>query len=541
MAAAAAAAAAAAQGFPKKPHFVFPEQSSHIQQIPSKSHSNTLCKTSTIVVLLLAIPLFPSQAPDFITQSLFTEFWEIIHLLFIGIAISYGLFGRRTAQIPPDKIVDSCVDDDSSSYLSGISHLHSIFDDGYEITCGSDEKEDYGQFLGKGSARVEEISGGNGETVNQSWCSQYSKGKSLVVVSNGKYFLDGSSDFKPLNLPVRSLRSKPVDVDSSELRNRIEASSKTEASSNDDDDDDDDNDKVVRIRGVVPINLEKKFDEVAGRSSIPWRSRSWRMRNVGESSRPAHCRPHSVGEFEFENLKFSGSPELGSRKVERKRVFKHPHPKIAPLNVEASFDGPKKQLFSNDASSDTGRLGGLENSQKNLVHTSISEEELGKEKRGIECLDVDKKYSGLVKVSSRPKSVRTIKPNRYIKNQKEHSLSQIDGELERMCTNSETDSLESGEEAGNRPSNHQNEEFDRVFPVPKPKPTLSEFHKEEKHDLDAQNTEEDIQDKFDKSSVGDHVGANVDNDSELEGSEVDRKADEFIAKFRKQIRLQKTS
>lgn len=505
-------AAAAIQGFPEKP-----------QQIPSKSHSNTLCKTSIIVVLLLAIPLFPSQAPDFITQSLFTEFWEIIHLLVIGIAISYGLFGRRTAPITLDKIVDSRIDD-SSSYLSGISHLNSIFDDGYENICGPDEQDSYEQFLGKGSARAEEISNGNGKIVNQAWSSQYSKGKPLVVVSNGKYFLD---DFKPLNLPVRSLRSNAVDDDdddSSELNNRNKPSPKTEAKGNDDDnDDDDDNVNVVRFRGVVPINLEKKFDEVAGKSPIPWRSRSWRMRNGEETSRPAHYRPHSVGEFEFEHVKFSGSPELRNRKVERRRLFKHPHPKNAPVNVEA--------LFSVDASS------GLENN--NIIHNS--DEEIGKGKQRFESFDVDKKSSGIGKVLSRAKSVRTIKPNRYIKNRKEHSLSQIDGELEMMCTNSETESLEiggGGEEPENRPSSHKNDDFDRVFPMPKPKPTLTEFQNKEKRDLDARNVRED---EFEKNSDGDHASANVDNDSELEGSEVDRKAGEFIAKFREQIRLQKTS
>lgn len=479
----------------------------------------------------------------------------------------------------PEKNLDSR-NDDSHAYLSGISHLYSIFDDGYENICGPDEQDmmqsyvnceclqrSGNEFLGKDRCVVhsatkirsfipidgtENICEGNGKNVNQAWCSQYLKGESVVVVSNGKYFLGGSSDFKPLNLPVRSLRSRAVDNDKPELKNRHESSTKLEAKSNDDV-------KVVKIRGVVPMNLEKKFEEAAGASLIPWRSRSGRMENGEETNNPkppAHCRPHSVGEFEFEHLKsrscrgskFSGSPELASSKVEnmeRHKVFSVSHPKIAPLNAEASFSGAKTRPISIGASSDMNRLGNLENNKKDSG--DHCEEKVGKGKQAIESLDSDTKSSGLAKVLSRAKSVRTIKPSRYIMNQKEQSPSQIDGQLGRMCNQSEANSLVKrgrGEEPENPPADHQNQEFDRIFPLPKPKPTLSEFHNEEKRDVDDRNvreSEEDRESEFDKNSNEEDNRTNIDNDAELEGSEVDRKAGEFIAKFREQIRLQKTS
>lgn len=553
-------AASDAAAAPKNSHFARPEQSSNNHQAPSKSDSNALCKTLILLILVLLIPLFPSQAPEFITQTVLTDFWEIIHLLFIGIAVSYGLFGRRTAQTAPDGLVDSRTDD-SHAYLSGISHLTAIFDDGYENVCYEHDTMNScvnldGQFLGKDGCVVhsgvkirslvpndgnESVSEGN---VNRAWYSRHSKGEPLVVVSNGKCFLDGDSDFKSLNLPVRSLRSRALDNDKHEFKNRNEFSPKVEAKGDGDDDV-----NVVKIRGVVPMNLEKKFEELAGRSTIPWRSRSGRM-EVGEemssSMLPAHSRPHSVGEFEFEHLKSRSirgsrvSPELKSSNVEnleRKRVFAASRSKVAPIDSEAS------SLFSSGISASSGMngIGNLENNPKN----SGVEEEARKGKPATESLDSDdSKSSFLAKALPRAKSVRTIKPKRYTMNQKEQCPNRGDGKFGRVFVKSEADILikRREEEPENPSADHQNQESAHIFSMPKPIPTLPEFQNEEKQDIDDRNStkSEDTVIEFDKSSVEDDTRTHIDNDSEL-GSEVDRKADEFIAKFREQIRLQKTS
>ncbi|XP_020550834.1 uncharacterized protein LOC105170631 [Sesamum indicum] len=400
-----------------------------------------------------------------------------------------------------------------------------------------------------GSENVSEVSGKN---VNQAWCSQYLKGEPLVVVSDGKYFLGGSSDFKPLNLPVRSLRSRVMDNDKHELKHRRESSPKIEERDNNDV-------KVLKIRGMVPMNLEKKFEEAAGSSSIPWRSRSGRMENSEERSNrkpPAHCRPRSVGQFEFEHLKFrssrgskfSSSPELTSSKVEDvvgKKVFVS-RPKIAPLNSEAALiSGVETRPFNGGASSETNGLGDSEYNMKNSGDSG-EEDKVGKGKRAVESLDSGIKSSTLAKVLSRAKSVRTIKPSRYIGDEKEHLSNQIDGKvgLGAFHNKVEVESLMRGEEHENPPINHQNEEFNSIFPMPKPKPTASEFKHEENEDLNDRNiteSEGDAESELDKSSDEDDARSNVENDAELEGSEVDRKAGEFIAKFREQIRLQKIS
>ncbi|KAL7122944.1 hypothetical protein ACP275_01G076000 [Erythranthe tilingii] len=466
---------AAAANLAEKPHFHFPEIPPNTHQIPSKSHSNSLCKTLIVLVVLLAIPLFPSQAPDFISQSIFTEFWEIAHLVFVGIAVSYGVFARKTAS---EKSVKNSTNDDSDSYLSGISHLSSVFEDGFENICVVADERDSIQrttdqiLLGEQRSVVKlgtEIrsSDRNGENVNREWRSQYVKGESLVVVSNGKYFLGGSSDFKPLNLPVRSLRNdnpRPRNIPESSRENGVKGDGGAA--------------KVIKIRGVVPTNLQKKLDEAAaaGPSFIPWRSRSLSMeRNGEETSEPfSRCGPHSIGEFDFEHLEFA------------------------------------------------------ENDSKNY--------EVGKGKRAIESSGSDIKSSAVDNKSlSRAKSVRTIKPSsRHISMNRKEQFGR------RVCRKFGADSLAKREIPQ---FEKKKRELDGVlFPTPKPKPTISEFDDEGEKQQEEFESEIERDSFSDKGSNEDDAGVGkIDDDVEFEGSEVDRKAGEFIAKFREQIRLQKSS
>ncbi|KAL3613697.1 hypothetical protein CASFOL_041771 [Castilleja foliolosa] len=529
-------------GLTKKPHFSSPEEPSTTQQIPSKSHSNPICKTLIVLALLLIIPFFPSQPPDFISQTIFTQFWEIIHLLFIGIAVSYGLFGRKTAQ----KIEISRNDDESNGYLTGISHISSIFECGSGNMCCEPDEQDlimqsyyancscqcFGdQSLGKtrcvvhgSSAKIRSLVSKNGKeniifdnnsdgqnVKNQTWSSKYSKGESLVVVSNG---LGESLDFKPLNLPLRSLRSSVVVNEKQESPNRNGSSSKIEAKGKNDI-------KGQMIRGLVPTNLEKRFEEsdADGLPSIPWHSRSGRMEKDGNEfnniiNPRAHYRPRSVEEFEFERIKsrpsnkvssFSSSPESASSEVdnaegeisassevdnaEGEMVMSVSHPKLAPVT------GDEASLSVDSKNREEGRM--------------------GKGKQPIMSLDSDKKPL------SRAKSVRTLKPSRY------EALKRVKSE--------ETESPIVNDQP--------NREIGCHFPVPKPRPSLPDFFNNEENNCVEQNVTES-EDDGDKSELDescddeDDAKTNVDYDL---GSEVDRKAGEFIAKFREQIRRQKAS
>ncbi|CAA6657065.1 unnamed protein product [Spirodela intermedia] len=44
--------------------------------------------------------IFPTQAPEFVNQTVITRSWELLHLLLVGLAVSYGLFSRRNAFDP---------------------------------------------------------------------------------------------------------------------------------------------------------------------------------------------------------------------------------------------------------------------------------------------------------------------------------------------------------------------------------------------------------------------------------------------------------
>ncbi|KAL2536603.1 Uncharacterized protein Fot_17994 [Forsythia ovata] len=572
---------ASASDFANKPHFLVQEPTSTIPQIPSKSHSNSLCKSFIVILVLAAIPLFPSQAPEFISQSIFAEFWEIIHLLFIGIALSYGLFCRKSTQMETETVYSR--NDGFNAYLSGFLNVPSIFEDGFENLCGPDEKYMMRSIKNRSFVvsenGVENIFQGSGKQAPQTWNYRYLEGESMVVLDNGKYFLDESIEYKPLNLPIRSLRSRIVDNDKPELVNRSKTTPSSEDSFKNTD-----KVKVQKIRGVDPQTLEKRFAEAAGQPpSIPWRSRSQRreLREEMSSCEPVtHSRPLSVGESEFEHFEFgsfgdstlSASPELprsNAENVERKNGLKRlsvsgSRSRVAPVNAEASVTGSKTLPFSIGSSLETNMS---RNSDKNMM-------DCGKEdtlRRGRENKDYLVSDVKLSKLLSKAKSVRTIRDSGYVVDEikREKSSSQIDDKVGIMCNKFEPDPLvkrgSAVEELEDPPINTRNQDFNGGCAAPNtslPSSSLlpaicSEFQTQQRelntmvapkyqeggiHDFDDPNEvgcEEESGSKFDTSSDSEDAGTDLDDNSELEGSEVDRKAGEFIAKFREQIRLQK--
>ncbi|KAJ8573373.1 hypothetical protein K7X08_009884 [Anisodus acutangulus] len=127
--------------YSQQPHFTVPQRPSKTakQQHSSKSCSNIFLKSLEVMIVLVVIPLFPSQAPDFITQSIVTQFWELFHLLFIGIAVCYGLFCKRSNK-SYGEAQHSRFDSSNAYAASGMSNVASVFDNGLANYCGSDEK-----------------------------------------------------------------------------------------------------------------------------------------------------------------------------------------------------------------------------------------------------------------------------------------------------------------------------------------------------------------------------------------------------------------
>ncbi|KAK4267849.1 hypothetical protein QN277_024578 [Acacia crassicarpa] len=331
-----------------KPHFTLSQANSPIRPKPDinkgKSYSGFLFKSLLFALFVVVLPLFPSQAPEFVNQTIITQFWELLHLLFIGIAVAYGLFSRRNVE-PDLEIETQSIVDNTSCYVSTMFPVSSVFSDESENPSGYDENRmmmmhcnwNYSQYYESNALMVmdeqckpqlppEEDNFSDvrydGTNVVQAWNSEYNHRQPMVVVAH-PYYTIGECDeivgYKPLGLPVRSLRSTVGDLDSPSNTNESDSSSGSRGSSR----------SSVKSRDrkfgdLGHYDSDQKFNDAAGSSSPdPWRSRSRKMKteeNHGKfsdatatvSSIPWQERSEGVeiGENygEFNNVAGSASP-----------------------------------------------------------------------------------------------------------------------------------------------------------------------------------------------------------------------------------------
>ncbi|OVA04663.1 Protein of unknown function DUF761 [Macleaya cordata] len=243
------------------------------QANPSKSYLNFIYKAIVVSIILIILPLFPSQAPEFVNQTIPDRSWELVHLLFVGIAVSYGLFSRRNVEIEKENQYKI---ENTQTYMSRILQVSSVFDDEIENLSGSDEN------------------------LVQTWNSKYYRGESTVLVAEENSVFDEQIDpncnvsIKPLDLPIRSLRSQISDpvfvesvrepIESSDLLRRSYSGS-SDSNVNGENGDSTDLDEEFKGNFVLP-------------SPIPWQSRSGRM----VMKEQVNSLPPSVEEFDFNEL-----------------------------------------------------------------------------------------------------------------------------------------------------------------------------------------------------------------------------------------------
>ncbi|GAV82446.1 DUF761 domain-containing protein [Cephalotus follicularis] len=579
----------------------------------TKSYRHFICKFLFFASFIMALPLFPSQAPEFFNQTILTKFWELFHLLFIGIAVSYGLFSTRNVEMDSETKTQSHFDD-SQSYVSKFFHVSSIFDDG-ENLYGSCEKTVWnpqyhkGESLGavsNGSCASNqqhkprfEISGNGFENpvrydqrnVVQAWNSQYFQGRSLVVVANGNHATDeygipeSVMGYKPLGLPVRSLRSRvknPVDCELSDGNDSSESGSSSKCSSNSCD-----SSNNRKFGDLGPKNLEEKFNKtVIKRSPIPWRSRSLRMQmreNVSTATSPSHFRPLSVDETQFESLKSQSFQSTGCFSSQNSSTSHSPN-RLSPSNTSSPlFSNSKMEEFIREKSfhqsyspTSTSRapvngkasMNGLhsrrytafeKNVQQNFedeledLSGSKIEDSLNSKGLWLGSSELEIKPASLVKASSRGKSVRTLRAsacNGKVMKLGEMHEDPVDDKLGKTSCNGVKaaylgkNELESGGiESLSADTTMQSS--DNICHMPNP--TMSEYHKREvqqhseKSVIDsAENSESEADDNLSRSDE-EGLSELVCEAGEDHDDEVDKKAGEFIAKFREQIRLQKVA
>lgn len=569
------------------------------QPNPSKFFYHFLYKAAIVTVFLIILPLFPSQAPEFINQTVFTRSWELLHLLFVGIAISYGLFSRRNDETEKDN--NSSKFDNAQSYMSRLLQVSSVFDDDAEIQSGSDEKK------------------------IQTWSSQYRRNEPVVVVAQENSVVDeqrGNSSRigeKPLHLPVRSLKSRVSDpdcfaesasetgLDSVSLgRSNSKTGCSRRFSSNSS------RSRNGDFGGLEHRELEGKLKEnVVLPSPIPWRSRSGRMemREDGDDSNnnrndkrnnnspPLYALPPTMEESEFNRVesqvsrtqssrssrpnsknsspKLSPSPSLSSPKsssssfssesqaknaedsVKKMSFYKSsappppPPPPPPPLFHKSSSlkssscytsDGfsPEKDLrrsFTNESMDLNWRVGETFGGRVN----SAAESQLGSQ---FESLSMGKSVwairAGGENVSGRG---REIVEERGMNGRRERKGLETTSLIGRKRVSFE-DQTSFKTEHLMSPESVQN-------------PILGELQEEEEEDDVAEKvfveTDEEMDSEDDdqiggsfmQNDIGENTKQNPKNDQTSSGSvsdggpDVDKKADEFIAKFREQIRLQR--
>ena len=529
--------------------------------------------------------------------------------------------------------------DNSVSYVSRMLNVTSIFEDGLENPCGSDEKrvifdsEHMGlPVCSNGSTVVEEQCephfamyengfenpyGCDQNNVVQAWNSQYFQGESVVVVAQPSYGLDecgkpGSFiDYKPLGLPVRSLKSKVRKRDGAEFTSGSESSSGSRGSSTSRSSDS--TRRGGNFGDLGPMKLEQEFDEAAAAaaaavaSSIPWRSRSMRneMRNrVGNGNRSAHFRPHSVDETQFESLKSqsftstasfsshassvsssqsvssesqkSSTEALGKQKSSQgafleaslsPRIPKNDKGSLNVLHsrhysigsasgrdVSRSSEDELKEWSRNRREDPRDSIGSASDrdvsrsSKDDLKEWSRSRREDPRDSKesSLDSSKLNMSPTSLTKAPSRGKSVRTIRASRLpagaMKNG-EICQNQIDHKDEKRRENLEEaymrkDKAKVAVESLMIGTSKQN--LDNPYPMPNG--TNAKYHKKgefsENAALGSEQDSESEAESFQVSSEEDAVPGSV-ADAGPYSDEVDKKAGEFIAKFREQIRLQK--
>ncbi|CAB4269499.1 unnamed protein product [Prunus armeniaca] len=190
-----------------------------------------------------------------------------------------------------------------------------------------------------------------------------------------------------------------------------------------------------------------------------------------------------------------------------------------------------------------------ENYFKDLSGSGSEEDQLGNKELGPASLRSDVKPASLAKASLRGRSVRTIRPSRLT----------TDDKVEKMCDNGGAISM--------RKDIIQNGGTDKKFfdnvtgkldlgnSLHMPKPTIPKYQKKEMQEFHgnvvAEESEDDSESEAENFLVSSEdedadppaAAAATCNSVNVAGpdSEVDKKAGEFIAKFREQIRLQKVA
>ncbi|KFK22262.1 glycoprotein [Arabis alpina] len=195
-------------------------------QNPRKFYSQFLFKAIILAVFCSVVPVFLSQSPELSNQ---TRLLELLHLIFVGIAVSYGLFSRRNYDGGGGK-TNNDHKSDHNSYVPKILEVPSSVFNVHQETESEPSDDSSGDY-----------------TKIQTWKNKHHMNIPDIVLSK-----DHERE-KPLLLPVRSLNHSLQVSHSGENSGRWEK---------------------VRSKRKLLKNLVDDDNSDVLPSPIPWRSRS---------------------------------------------------------------------------------------------------------------------------------------------------------------------------------------------------------------------------------------------------------------------------
>ncbi|KAL2321543.1 hypothetical protein Fmac_025922 [Flemingia macrophylla] len=501
----------------------------HNQQDQNKFYYHFMYKATIVLFFFVILPLFPSQAPQFINHSLLTRNWELLHLLVVGIAVSYGLFSRRNNET--DKDDNNNKFDTAQSLVSKFLQVSSFFEEG-ENPVESDE------------------------TKVQTWNNQHHRNQPKVVVAprlNHSDLDHHSVENRPLLLPIRSLKSRLSDeanrigvqsLNDSTSSKRFSSNTNAEAQAEAEADDDDDVDVDVQSlnRSTSSKRFSSSFEDVDVQS----------LSKSTASKRFSSCLNNKNLEVEDkkqENVVVLPSP-IPWRSRSGKMEPKHEVDDDASNTVFPSKEEsrPVKSQTPSRVSSRTSSL----SPSPNLA--PFSSESLAKNAEDL----VRKKGFNYKSCPPPPPPPPPMLFHRSVSMKPKYGGSFTEGpsfdkELKRSFTMSVGKTKKYDEE---KPSMQQHTTFrsDKfmghasvplVFEPAEKGIFLDKVLVEESEDDEEDDTETEDDDVGDirkspplNSSKNNHEASSCETIGD-EGPDVDKKADEFIAKFREQIRLQR--
>uniref|UniRef100_A0A2C9WPL7 Uncharacterized protein n=1 Tax=Manihot esculenta TaxID=3983 RepID=A0A2C9WPL7_MANES len=544
-------------------------------------------------------------SPKFINQSILTKFWEFVHFLFIGVAVSYGLLSRRNVEVDFDTHSNN-FDDPESSYVSRIFHVFPSFEDGYENSCGADEKTvhlswnsqcyrvgDSTVSVTNGSSVIDEqsktgsINSENGteisleqdeNSVGQAWNSQYLQGESVVLVSQANYEIgelekpEQVAGYEPLRVPVMSSKSKSRSLDSAQFSNGSESISSLIGSSSS-------SGRIVDEKHFFGdtgnSNTDEKFNgSFPLPSEIPRRSISGRaeMKEIigPVDGDPSHIQPLSVDETQFQSPKPQSFRSTTASFSSQARSILNSPTELFPSH---SVSTDRQNSGTEDSASQSPQTTVYREARLNAFHlrkytsgslfkknlhvtskdklkdlSGAREDSLGVKENEQVSLGSDKKPGTIGKATSRGKSLRINRSGLYTAEAikaEEMSTTHFDDQAGKGSNEAKAVNIRKNEMKGNMSIGISEKNIDTHCNVPMA--TYAKYLKREKvkclENVAVESEKDSENNKTNSVPVrldeGSRTGTEFVSDAGLDPNEVDKKAGEFIAKFREQIRLQK--